>query len=74
MDRKEAEKLIQGIDRQTIATAKALTTSLLSAMKGGKWDTVTTANKIVLLVAIAIRYGEGRAENGKTETEYTDKL
>lgn len=74
MDRKEAEKLIQGIDRQTIATAKALTTSLLSAMKGGKWDTVTTANKIVLLVAIAIRYGEGMAENGKTETEYTDKL
>ena len=73
MDRKEAEKLIQGIDRQTIATAKAMTTSLLSAMKGGKWDTVTTANKIVLLVAIAIRYGKGRAENGK-ETENTDKL
>ena len=74
MDRKEAEKLIQGIDRQTIATAKALTTSLLSAMKGGKWDTVTTANKIILLVAIAIRYGEeGRAKNGK-ETENTDKL
>lgn len=73
MDRKEAEKLIQGIDRQTIATAKALTTSILSTMKGGKWDTVTTANKIILLVAIAIRYGEGRAENGK-ETENTDKL
>ena len=73
MDRKEAEKLIQGIDRQTIATAKALTTSILSAMKGGKWDTVTTANKIVLLVAIAIRYGEGRAKDGK-ETENTDKL
>lgn len=67
MDRKEAEKLIQGIDRQTIATAKALTTSLLSAMKGGKWDTVTTANKIVLLVAIALKYGEGRGNNDKTK-------
>ena len=74
MDKKEAEKLIQGIDRQTIATAKALTTSLLSAMKGGKWDTVTTANKIVLLVTIAIRYGEGRRAKDGKETENTDKL
>lgn len=71
MDRTEAGNLIQSIDKKTLATAKALITSLLPAMKGGKWDTMPASKKIVLLVAIALKYGErrGNHDKGKTAAE-----
>lgn len=72
MDKLEALQLIQSIDSRTLATAKALMTTLLNAMKGGRWDEMTTGKKILLIVAIAIKYGERRGTNGKKEPAGTD--
>lgn len=62
MNKTEADKLLHSIDKATLAEAKDLMTELLPAMKGGKWDTLTANQKICILVAIALKHGEGRAE------------
>lgn len=63
MNKAKADDLLHSVDNKTLAAAKELMTKLLPAMKGGKWDTMTQIQKICVLVAIAIRYGERRAKH-----------
>lgn len=63
MNKAEADSLLHSIDNATMETAKDLMKRLLPAMKGGKWDAMTQIQKVCVLVAIAIRYGERRARH-----------
>lgn len=67
MNKAKADDLLHSVDDKTLAAAKALMTKLLPAMKGGKWDTLKQVQKICILVAIAIKYGERRARHEQTE-------
>ena len=67
MNKREADSLLHSVDHNTLEAAKSLMKQLLPAMKGGKWDTLTMNQKICILTAIAIKYGERRGANGETE-------
>lgn len=72
MNETEANKLLHSIDGQTMQAAKDLMTKFLPAMKGGKWDTLTTNQKICVLVAFALKLGEKKgATNEKNRAEAT---
>lgn len=66
MDRTEILKLIRTIDSRTLAPAKEITKVILN-MRGGKWDTLKLSQRVCVLAAVCIKYGEGRGNHGRTE-------
>lgn len=62
MSKSEADKLLHSVDHETLAEARNLTTTLLPAMRGGKWEPLTRNQKICILAAVAIKYGERKAK------------
>ncbi len=69
MNKREANRILNGIDKESLQTARELMKQFIPTLMGGKWVHMDRTDRFCYLIALALKIGERRGQRMQEEEQ-----